>query len=284
MEDANAGCARHARLRLPAALVLTAALAAGPAGAATRDVASGARAQGIWSGTLDCARDALLQQVRHPEEAAMLASGRVALRGTGYSFAIPELPGGGAPVVTIVEGDRSRNFIEHSVLLTRDLDGPPVAAMVVTELPERLQTGSPMDTLVAMMTLQLDNARSVPGLPVTFVHLREREVPGLEMMVPGRTASPCFPRSRFNAQDDDLPTMGVSLFVVDGPYLFEISLVVPPAPGSSQVTPKQARVEMSRFVEAMTGGPASGASAPRARLHTPGRPPPPGLTVGGASD
>lgn len=255
MEDANAGRAHRVHSCLPAALAFTAVLAlfAGPTGAATPDGASGAGAQSIWIGTRDCARDAMVQQVRHPAEAAMLASGRVTLPGTGYSFAVPELPGGGKPVVTIVEGDRSRGFTDHSILFARDLDAPPIAAVVLTELPERLQTGRPIDTLVSMMTLQLDSARSVAGLPVTFVHLPEYPVAGLEMLVPGRAASPCFPTSRFNAQPDLLTTMGISQFVVDDRYLLEVSLIVPLAPGSSQVMPKQAREEMDRFAEALAG-------------------------------
>ena len=73
------------------------------------------------------------------------------------------------------------------------------------------------------------------------------------MLVPGRAASPCFPTSRFNAQPDLLTTMGISQFVVDDRYLLEVSLIVPLAPGSSQVMPKQAREEMDRFAEALAG-------------------------------
>lgn len=286
MEDTNAGGAHrvHPRLRAALALTVVLALAAGPADAATSDGAPGGGAQSIWFGTLDCGRDAMLQQVRHPAEAAILASGRVALPGTGYSFAIPELPGGGKPVVTIVEGDRSRRFIDHSILFARDLDAPPIAAVVVTELPEPLQTGSPSGTLVAMMSLQLESARSVPGLPVTFVHLSENPVAGLEMLVPGRAPSACFPTSRFNAQEDLLTTMGISQFVVDGQYLLEVSLIVPQAPGSSQATPAQARAEIGRFAQAMAGGRMSGLTPPPAQARAPGRPHQPGLTVGGASD
>lgn len=286
MEDTNAGCARRVRPRLPAALALTVllALAAGPAAAATRNGASGAGAQSIWVGTLDCARDAMLQQVRHPAEAAILASGRVALPGTGYSFAIPELPGGGKPVVTIVEGDRSRRFVDHSILFARDLDASPIAAVVVTELPEPLQTGSPRGALAAMMSLQLESARSVPGLPVTFVHLLANPVAGLEMLVPGRAPSPCFPTSRFTAQEALLTTMGISQFVVDGQYLLEISLIVPQAPGSSQATPAHARAEMDRFAEAMGGGRTPGLTPPPAQVRAPGRPHRAALTVGGTSD
>lgn len=260
MEDTNAGCAYRARPRLPAALALTAilVLATGPADAVTPDGASEAGAQSIWLGTLDCAHDAMLQQVRHPAEAAILASGRVDLPGTGYSFAVPELPGGGRPVVTIVEGDRSRRFTDHSILFAPDLDAPSIAAVIVTELPEPLQAGSPVGTLLSMMSLQLDSARSVPGLPVTFVHLPEYPVAGLEMLVPGRAPSPCFPTTRFNVHEDLLTTMGISQFVVDGRYLIEVSLIVPQAPGSGQVTPQQARVEMDRFVQVMTGGHMSG--------------------------
>lgn len=206
----------------------------------------------VWNAEIDCAGPASVLTTRHPDEAALQASGQVAIGDTGYVLTVPQLPGAADSVVLLVAGDRSRGVVDHYVLLAPGDFGPPVAAVVMTELPETYLAALPRDILLSTITSQSANARSIPRYPVTFFQDFDGPEPVLEMVVGGRTGTPCFPTAHMAlVESADTWTTGISRFTVEGRYLIEISLIVlVSAPGSDIIG--QARDHMKRFTDALS--------------------------------
>lgn len=205
----------------------------------------------VWNAEVNCSGAASIMKVRHPDEALFRDTGHVVLAGTGYAFAVPALAGLPDSVVLLVHGDRSRGVVEHYILLARDDLNPPVAAVVVTELPEGLE-GKDLSTLLATASGQVSNARTLAGLPVTFTHVYGPTGPAIEMLVPGRVGSTCYPTSHFTLVEDDLTTtLGISLFTIDGPYLVEYSLIVPTTGGMPSDSITFAREELRKLVASL---------------------------------
>ncbi len=206
----------------------------------------------VWNAEISCSGPASVLTVRHPDEAALKASGQVAIGDTGYSFTVPQLPGLADSVVLLVTDDRSRGVVDHYVLLSPGDFGSPVAAVVMTELPETYLEARPRDILLSTITAQSANAQSIPHYPVTFFQDFDGPEPVLEMVVPGRTGTPCFPTAHMApVESADAWTTGISRFTVEGRYLIEISLIVPlPEPGGDTIG--QARAHMKRFTDALS--------------------------------
>lgn len=72
----------------------------------------------------------------------------------------------------------------------------------------------------------------------------------LMMIVPGRTGSPCFPTAHFKLYEEgQAPTLGLSIFIPDGRYLFEYSLIAPVQPGVPMFDSiSNAREQMKRLL------------------------------------
>lgn len=207
----------------------------------------------VWASDTSCGHFTSAAKTRHPDEAAIKASGRTALAGLDYVFSMPDLPEFAGASLILASHDRSRGGVDHYVLIAPDDTSPPVAAVVVTELPESLVETSPHDILTTIAGLQAGNAVSLPDMPVTFTRTTGASGPAIEMLVLERTGSHCYPTAHFtmNASAHER-TLGISRFTVDGRYLLEYSLIHqwPGTAGFDAVT--SARATMRRFAESLS--------------------------------
>lgn len=248
--DRRAVCAHAMKRPAVVAVVLTFTLVLGLATAAAAPHAS--NVYSVWDANISCGAPAAIATSRHPEEAALKATGKVGIGGTGYSLAVPQLPGGTDSVVLLVTDDRSRGVVDHYLLLAHGDYSPPVAAVVLTELPDTMLGEAPEDILRSQARAQLGNGRSAPALAPTFNDHFENGQPVLEMLVPGRSGSTCFPTAHFvQAPPGQEPTLGISRFTVEGRYLVEISLIVPATAGGADGI-ADARAHMARFDAALS--------------------------------
>jgi len=213
-------------------LVIAACIAllgcAGQARAAEEAVRASSGIGSVWNAQASCDGFSSLAKSRHPDEATIRATGRVDLPGSGFTFNYAELDGMDETVLLLAFDDRSRGVVDHYVLFAPDDISPPMAAIVITKLPPDLQK-DPRSTVISVAAQQLGNARHLMSAPIMFRHLLGNGPnPAIEMMVPGRKGSFCFPTSRFLIDlEAPEPTFGLSWFLFDAPYLFELSLVVP---------------------------------------------------------
>ena len=199
--------------RFPLAIAVCIALltCAGQASAREGAVRAPSGIASVWNAQASCDGFSSLAKSRHPDEAAIRASGRVDLSGTGFTFSYAGLDGMDDAVLLLAFDDRSRGVVDHYVLLAPDDLSPPMAAIVISELTPDLQN-DPRYTLRSVAAQQLGNARDFVHHPVMFSHLMgERSGPGLEMLVPGRRGSFCFPTARFVIDlEDPAQTVGIS--------------------------------------------------------------------------
>ena len=182
----------------------------------------------VWNAQISCT-PVTVARTRHPDEAGVLASRMLELPETPYTFHLPVLDGYGDAVLTVVK-DQSRGVQDHYVLVAADELSPPYAAVVVTELPESLSSATTAAVLDSVEQSQRNNARYVPKL-VSPVFERTSDDTGesLHMVMVGRRGSYCFPTSPAQTiQPGEQPTIGISRFIVDGPYLIEVTLIVTP--------------------------------------------------------
>lgn len=182
----------------------------------------------VWNAQISCT-PVTVARTRHPDEASVMASRTLELPGTPYTFHLPVLDGYGDAVLTVVE-DESRGVQDHYVLVAADELSPPYAAVVVTELPESLSSATTTAILDLEEQRQRNNARHVPEImSPAFERTSGDAGESLQMFMVGRRGSYCFPTSAAQTiQPGEPPTIGISRFVVDGPYLVELTLIVTP--------------------------------------------------------
>lgn len=238
---------RFALLLLACGVLASTASQASPGTGA--DMLSVPEIHAVWDAAVGCDGMTIVGKWRRPGEAEVIASRRLAFH--GYEFTMPPLPGPASPVeLSVVDADRSRGVVDHYLLLARDSLGPPMGAVVVTELPEGIRGHAAPAILDHVARMQTANARGVPGLAPEYARLDGADGPVLEMVVPGRKGSPCFPTSHFQvAGPGETPSLGISRFVVDGAHLVEFSLIVavPDTPGANATAHAQAAMaEFSR--------------------------------------
>lgn len=180
----------------------------------------------VWNAQISCT-PVTVARTRHPDEASVMASRTLELPETPYTFHLPVLDGYGDAVLTVVE-DQSRGVRDHYVLVAADELSPPYAALVVTELPESMSGATTAAVLESVEQRQRHNARHVPEfMSPVFEPASDGE--SLQMLMVGRRGSYCFPTSPAQTiQSGEPPTIGISRFVVDGPYLVELTLIVTP--------------------------------------------------------
>lgn len=182
----------------------------------------------VWNAQISCT-PVTVARTRHPDEASVMAFRTLELPETPYTFHLPVLDGYGDAVLTVVK-DQSRGVQDHYVLVAADELSPPYAAVVVTELPESLSSATTTAILDLEEQRQRNNARHVPEImSPAFERTSGDNGESLHMFMVGRRGSYCFPTSSAQTiQPGEQPTIGISRFVVDGPYLVELTLIVTP--------------------------------------------------------
>lgn len=179
---------------------------------------------------LSCNAIVVLQSSRSPNAEAIRRTGLVQLPQVQMQFSVPRLPDLPEVFVRLVFNDRSRNVIDHYVLLARDDLDAPMAALLVTELPSAIDTVQ--KALGAALVGERGNAEGTTARPV----VEQVTTPwgdGLDVFVPNRIGSPCFPTARYKLSPtpEENPTIGLSRFVVMPGRLVQFAfwLAVPPA-------------------------------------------------------
>lgn len=244
------GAVGTSRMVMAVAACIALSASAAKVDAAESRTASPVGIDSVWDVDISCGDFAAIAKSRRPDEAAIRSSGRVDLPGTGFSFVYAGLKGMDDATLMLALDDASRGVRDHYVLLAKDDISPPEAAIVVTELPEHL-VGDPRSALLTAVTQQVSAASGHPGATVSFSHLSGGSVgPAIEMIVPGRTGSPCFPTAHFKLYEEgQAPTLGLSIFIPDGRYLFEYSLIAPVQPGVPMFDSiSNAREQMKRLL------------------------------------
>ena len=162
---------------------------------------------------LSCNGFVATQSSPSPNAEAIRRTGIVQLPQVQMQFSVPRLPDLPELSVRLVFDDRGRNVIDHYVLLARDDLDAPVAALLVTELPSSVDTVQ--KALGAAIAGERSNVEGTTARPVV-----ERVATpwgdGLDVFVPNRIGSPCFPTARYKLSPTPIenPTIGLSRFVV----------------------------------------------------------------------
>jgi len=176
---------------------------------------------------------------RHPDEAAIKASGTITLTSLGFEFTVPQVPYIEKTYLKVFLGDQSRGVIDHYLLLSdQDLE-PPYAAVVITELPAHLQ--SPDEAFRAVHILEADLSTQA-GVTATLEPIESPYGEALEMLVEDRIGTYCFPTSDFQLlpADAGVSTMGISRFAMIDKRLVEFALIV--------IIPEQAAAAEARQI------------------------------------
>jgi hypothetical protein len=179
---------------------------------------------------LSCNGFVALQSSPSPHAEAIRRTGVVQLPQVQLQFSVPRLPDLPEVFVRLVFDDRGRKVTDHYVLLARnDLDAP-VAALLVTELPSSIDTVQ--KALGAAIAGERDNVEGTTARAV-MERVATPWGEGLDVFVPNRIGSPCFPTARYKLSPtpEENPTIGLSRFVVMPGRLVQFAfwLAVPPA-------------------------------------------------------
>lgn len=169
---------------------------------------------------------------RHPDEERIRTSASLPLGVQGLRVKIPQLHPSGALVLKLNFGDRSRGVVDHYVQIASNDLAAPWAAVVVTELPERMRNRR--DAFGAVRTIQEGSLRGAK-VPLEYRALEGRFGQALELIVRGRVGSTCFPTSSYDFAPPtlDVAALTISRFELIEGYLVEYALVVSAPPQAS---------------------------------------------------
>lgn len=168
---------------------------------------------------------------RNPVQARIQRERQVDVREIGARFVVPQVQDVAETVLKIRLDDRSRGVTDHYLLLTDDDLAPPFAAVVVTELPAGVDTRE--RAFDAARTLQQGLSRTLPGFVPELRGIDGPHGPALEMLVPGRVGTHCFPTSEFASAPAGVETLGITRFAMIRGRLVEFSTIVRVAPEAS---------------------------------------------------
>lgn len=177
------------------------------------------------------------ESVRSPDAAEIGRTGIVKIPNLQMEFVVPSIPELPINSVKLAFDDSGRKVLDHYVLLSRnDLDDP-MAALMVTELPPSFDT--PQKALGAAVAGERDNLRGTSAQP-TLERISTPWGEGLDIFVPNRIGSPCFPAARFKltADSETKPTISLSRFVTVPGRLIQFAFVLPVTPGTPLETQK----------------------------------------------
>jgi hypothetical protein len=183
---------------------------------------------------------------RNTSEAEVKLSKQLDMPKLGYRFSIPQLPDTQETVVKVHLNDHSRGVTDHYLLLAnQDLEAP-FAAIVITELPKGMETRE--SAFQAARTLQEGLARPV-GLSVSLQEIDGPYGKSLEMLVPNRVGTHCYPTSGLATVPPGaaVETIGISRFAFDKNRLIEFSLIL-------KVEPQMPLEKRKAFARAVMDG------------------------------
>jgi len=192
---------------------------------------------------LSCNGIVVHEMIRSPDVAEIGRTGIVKIPNLQMEFVIPRISELQVNSVKLAFNDRGRKVVDHYILLARnDLDDP-VAAVMVTELP--LSVDTPQKALGAALAGERDNLRGTVAQP-TLERVSTSWGEGLDIFVPNRISSPCFPAARFKltADSETNPTISMSRFVTLPGRLIQFAFILPVTPE----TPLEAQKANARRV------------------------------------
>ena len=181
--------------------------------------------------------------VRSPDAAEIGSTGTVKIPNMQMEFFVPGIPELPIKTIRLAFDDRGRKVVDHYVLLSRsDLDDP-LAAVMVTELPASFDTSQ--KALAAAVAGERDNLQGSSAQP-TLERINTPWGDGLDIYVPNRIGSPCFPAARFKltADSETKPTIGLSRFITVPGRLIQFAIILPVTAG----TPLEAQKANARRV------------------------------------
>lgn len=177
------------------------------------------------------------QLLRSPDSAAIGSTGIVKVPNMEMDFFVPSIAELPIKTIKLAFDDRSRKVVDHYVLLSRsDLDDP-LAALMVTELPASVDT--PQKALGAALAGERANLQGSGAQP----SVERIDTPwgdGLDIYIPNRIGSPCYPAARFKltAESETKPTIGLSRFVTVPGRLIQFAIILSVTPGTPIETQK----------------------------------------------
>jgi hypothetical protein len=169
---------------------------------------------------------------RSPDQAAIQQSHVVELPSLKIKFRIPQLPNLADMTIRLYLGDRSRGVTDNYILLTEQDLSPPIAAVVVTELPGDFNTEK---TLSAVNVLERQ-LMTGSGASPAFERIRGPYGEAVELTVPNRVGTECFPTSKIQLVPAGASerTIGISRFVFTDGRLVEFALIVRVSPAMTR--------------------------------------------------
>lgn len=200
----------------------------------------------VWRAPLSC--EGVNAASLSPDPAAeAIARGRlVDIPGAPLQFHVPPLAGVDRLSLRMTVDDRRRGVSDTVLQLAAADTAPPVAAVVVTPMPKHV------DTAAKAFEIARDAERRMAQGTGLFPVFDVSDGPygeTLEMRVPGRATSPCYPLDRFVAgRLDGQATVGISRFVFVKGRLVEFALQVA-MPAAMTLDDQQAKAQaaMERF-------------------------------------
>lgn len=184
---------------------------------------------------------------RNANEAEIKEKKIIKLNEAGFQFAIPQIPNLETTYIKLFLNDKSRGVTDHYILLTKADLAPPVAAIVITQLPAGIQTTA--GGLGAVKILQEQSARRA-GIQISLTPIAGPYGDSLELLIKDRVGSHCYPTSDYQVSDRNgsARTLGISRFSVIGDKLIEFAEILEiPARMSDEQAAEYARKAMDTY-------------------------------------
>lgn len=171
---------------------------------------------------------------RDASEVEIKKSRMIELPSLKLKFKIPQLPYMGKTYVKTYLGDKSRGVVDNYILLADGDLNPPIAAIVITELP------ADFDTSKAFSAVNVLEGQLSRGKALSFEKLNGPYGEAIEFQLPNRVGTHCFPTAGFKFIPTGLnfESIGISRFIFKQGYLVEFALIVRMAPEMSLVERK----------------------------------------------
>lgn len=167
------------------------------------------------------------QSTLSSESSEIIPTGVVRVPNSTLEFRVPQTADVPTSTLRLVFGDKARGVVDHYVLFSSNDVDDPTAAVMVTELPGYVDT--PQKALRAAVASERGYVQGTAARPI-LERVSTAWGEGLDLFVPNRVGSPCFPAARYRLASDAKPTIGLSRFITTPglPIQFVVSVSVPP--------------------------------------------------------